>query len=295
MHFYPDSAWHIDVCQNRCHLNYDSWMLTVLYGTWLKNGDVTRKPLLRGTTPILRRSVGHGFIVIYVFKMGRRSWAWSTYPFRLQNFFGIILNIRRAASPYLPTDDVTTKEGDLKPPVSCFFGPFKSQIHRDIKISEVFPMCLCVPHLNLCWLTKLQQTIPRRVKLIFLMPGLLSGEWICVQYILSTVQVEYFSVLFDNMFKVIFYLKARSYEQYLAVVPFPSCSHSPDTGRKVKRPSQWCIQIWSLSPARNVSKNESKVPDFGQMKCEMVLYLLRFWPSLWLEMVSSTFTWPGTY
>ena len=65
--------------------NYDSWMLTVLYGTWLKNGDVTRKPLLRGTTPILRRSVGHGFIMIYVFKMGRRSWAWSTYPFRLQN------------------------------------------------------------------------------------------------------------------------------------------------------------------------------------------------------------------
>ena len=38
----------------------------------------------------LRRSVGHGFIghgfiMIYVFKMGGRSWAWSTYPFRLQN------------------------------------------------------------------------------------------------------------------------------------------------------------------------------------------------------------------
>ena len=96
------------------------------------------------------------------------------------------------------------------------------------------------------------------------------------------------------MVKVIFYLKARSYKQYLAVVPFPSRSHSPDIGRKVNRPSHWCIQIWSLSPARNVSKNESKVPDFGQMKCEMVLYLLRFWPSLWLEMVSSTFTWPGT-
>ena len=148
MHFYPDSAWHIDVCQNWCHLNYDSWMRTVLHGTWLKNGDGTRKPLLRGTTPLLRRSVGHGFIMIYVFKMGGRSWAWSTYPFRLQNFFGIILNIRRAVSPYLPTDDVTTEEGDLKPPppVSCFFGPFKSQIRQDIKIFEVFPMCLCVPH-----------------------------------------------------------------------------------------------------------------------------------------------------
>ena len=134
-------------------------------------------------------------------------------------------------------------------------------------------MCLCVPHLNLCWLTKLQRTIPWRVKLIFLMPGFLSGEWMCVQYILSTVQVEYFSVLFGNMVKVNFYLKARSYKQYLAVAPFPSRSHSPDIGRKVNRLSHWCIQIWSLSRARHVSKNESKVPDFSQMKCEMVLYL----------------------
>jgi hypothetical protein len=108
---------------------------------------------------------------------------------------------------------------------------------------------------------------------MFLMPGLPSGEWIGVQYILSTVQVEYFSLLFDNRAKVIFYLKARSYKQYLAVAPFPSRSHSPDIGRKVKRPSHSCIQIWSLSPARNVSKNKSKVPDFGQMKCEMLLCL----------------------
>ena len=71
-------------------------------------------------------------------------------PFSFAKLFGIILNIRRAASPYLPTDDVTTEEGDLKPPVSCFFGPLKSQIRRDIKIFEVFPMCLCVPHMNLC-------------------------------------------------------------------------------------------------------------------------------------------------
>jgi hypothetical protein len=105
------------------------------------------------------------------------------------------------------------------------------------------------------------------------MPGLLYGEWIGVQYILSTVQVEYFFLLFHNWAKVIFYLKARSYKQYLAVAPFPSHSHSPDIGRKVKRPSQSCIQIWSLSPARNVSKNKSKNPDSGQMKCEMVLCL----------------------
>ena len=50
-----------------------SMLGTVLYGTWLKTGDGTRKPLLRGTTPILRRSVDHGFILIYVFKMGGRS------------------------------------------------------------------------------------------------------------------------------------------------------------------------------------------------------------------------------
>ena len=73
--------------------------------------------------------------------------------------------------------------------------------------------------------------------------------------------------------KVTFYLKARSFKQYLAVAPFPSRSHSPDIGRKVKRPSHSCIQIWSLSSARNVSKDKSKVPDFGQMKCEMVLCL----------------------
>jgi hypothetical protein len=56
---------------------------TVLYGTWLKTGDGIRNPLLWETTPILRRSVGHGFILIYSFKTGGRSRAWSMYPFRL--------------------------------------------------------------------------------------------------------------------------------------------------------------------------------------------------------------------
>ena len=40
---------------------------TVLYGTLLKTGDGTTKPLLRGTTLILRRSAGRRFIQIYVF------------------------------------------------------------------------------------------------------------------------------------------------------------------------------------------------------------------------------------
>ena len=89
----------------------------------------------------------------------------------------------------------------------------------------------------------------------------------------SDLQVEYFTLFFDNRTKVISYLKARSFKQYLAVAPFPSRSHSPDIGRKVKRPSHSCIQIWSLSHARIVSKDKAKVPDFGQMKCEMVLCL----------------------
>ena len=105
------------------------------------------------------------------------------------------------------------------------------------------------------------------------MPGLLSGERIGVQYILSTVQVEYFTLLFDDMVEAIFYLKARCYKQYFAVAPFPSPTHSPDNGRKIKRPLHLCIQMRCLSAARNVSKNGSKVPDFGQMKCETVLCL----------------------
>ena len=56
---------------------------------------------------------------------------------------------------------------------------------------------------------------------MFYMPELLSGEWIGVQCILSTVQVEYFSLIFDDRAKVIFYLKGRSYD----VTPFPSRSH----------------------------------------------------------------------
>ena len=41
-------------------------------------------------------------------------------------------------------------------------------------------------------------------------------------------RVEYFSRLFDNRAKVIFYLKARSFKQYLAVAPFPSRSYNPE-------------------------------------------------------------------
>jgi len=71
------------------------------------------------------------------------------YPSRLQHSApGMILNHHRAASPYLPTDDITTEEGDLKPPppVACFFGPYKSQTRQDMKMFEAFPMCMHSTH-----------------------------------------------------------------------------------------------------------------------------------------------------
>ena len=68
-------------------------------------------------------------------------------PFSFAKFRSLVtkLNHRRSASPFLPTDDITTEEGDLKPPppVSCFFGPFKSQTRQDVKMFEAFAMCLC--------------------------------------------------------------------------------------------------------------------------------------------------------
>jgi transcription factor C subunit 6 len=72
-------------------------------------------------------------------------------PFSFSKFLGIFLKFLRAASPYLPTDDVTTEEGNLKPPppVPCFFGPFKSQIRQDVEMFEAFPMCLCAAYMIL--------------------------------------------------------------------------------------------------------------------------------------------------
>ena len=88
---------------------------------------------------------------------------------------------------------------------------------------------------------------------------------------IHTIYHPGFSLPFDNIVKVIFYLKARSYKQYLAVALFPSRPPSPDIGtRKVKWPSH---SMWCLLPSLNVSKNDSKVPDFGQINCEIVLYL----------------------
>ena len=108
----------------------------VLYGTWgwYKEAVTTGN----NTDTEAKRCVQDGFEVMSL----------EYVPFSFAKFFGIIPNFRGVASRCLPTDDVTTEEGDLKPPppVSCFFGSFKSQIRQDIKIFEVFPMCLCVPH-----------------------------------------------------------------------------------------------------------------------------------------------------
>ena len=74
-------------------------------------------------------------------------------------------------------------------------------------------------------------------------------------------------------------MTARSYKQYLAVAPYPTRSYSPEIGRRITRPSQACIQIWTLGPTREVFANQEEKNandmerDQGQMRCEMVLCL----------------------
>lgn len=71
------------------------------------------------------------------------------------------------------------------------------------------------------------------------------------------------------------YLKftlARSYTEYLAIAPFPSRSHSPHIGAKITRPSNACIQIWTLAATRSEDDMDNDDgADCGQMKCAMVL------------------------
>jgi hypothetical protein len=80
--------------------------------------------------------------------------------------------------------------------------------------------------------------------------------------------VEYFTLFFDNRTKVIFYLKARSFKQYLAVASFPSGSHSPDMGK-----AAFAFLYTDMFSFGRTERFKGQVPDFGQMKCEMVLYL----------------------
>lgn len=47
------------------------------------------------------------------------------------------------AAPYLPTDDTTTDEGNLKspPPIHCHLGPIKSQTLIEMNMLESHSMC----------------------------------------------------------------------------------------------------------------------------------------------------------
>ncbi|KAJ6509010.1 hypothetical protein C8R45DRAFT_969593 [Mycena sanguinolenta] len=139
------------------------------------------------------------------------------------------------ATPYVPTDTVTTEEGNLKPPppISCAFGPFENQRHIEIAMFES---------------RKNSEFIPESSSHIF-NPGAPAWgvDWCPIQY-------------GDR--------HGRSYTQYLAVAPFSSASHSPDIGVKIKRPAPACIQIWTLSPTK---AGVSDATDKGVMRCALVL------------------------
>ncbi|KAF8912236.1 hypothetical protein CPB84DRAFT_1841910 [Gymnopilus junonius] len=161
---------------------------------------------------------------------------------RIVDELGVLL--LGGAAPYLPTDDVTTEEGNLKPPppVPCYFGSIKNQTRLDVQMFESFPMSSFAPESN---------------GLVFNAGAPVWG-------------LDWCPIHVDDR-------EARSFKQYLAVAPFPSHSHSPDIGRKVARPSYACIQIWSLSRStkRNPASNGTNAAghDRGEMRCEMVLCL----------------------
>jgi transcription factor C subunit 6 len=48
----------------------------------------------------------------------------------------------REASPYLPSDTITTEEGNLKPPapVKCSFGPYDAQAQVEVHMFDALSM-----------------------------------------------------------------------------------------------------------------------------------------------------------
>ncbi len=48
----------------------------------------------------------------------------------------------REAAPYLPSDTITTEEGNLKPPVpvKCYFGPHDAQTQREVRMFDTLSM-----------------------------------------------------------------------------------------------------------------------------------------------------------
>ncbi|KZV71848.1 hypothetical protein PENSPDRAFT_650271 [Peniophora sp. CONT] len=66
------------------------------------------------------------------------------------------------------------------------------------------------------------------------------------------------------------YAKDRStfsFQQFLAVAPLPSTSHSPDVGARTNRPAPACIQLWALGPAKPGPEDD----DTGSLRCQLVL------------------------
>ncbi|KAF8208730.1 hypothetical protein K438DRAFT_1573564 [Mycena galopus ATCC 62051] len=139
------------------------------------------------------------------------------------------------ATPYLPTDTVTSEEGTLKPPppIRCSFGPFDKQRAAEIEMFQS---------------RKNSEFIPESSSHIF-NPG--APAW----------GIDWCPIHYGDR-------PGRSYMQYLAVAPFSTASHSPDVGVKVKRPALACIQIWTLGPTQPGFANKT---DKGVMRCALVL------------------------
>ncbi|TFK46673.1 hypothetical protein OE88DRAFT_1648431 [Heliocybe sulcata] len=159
---------------------------------------------------------------------------------------GLDILTREQASPYLPSDVVTTEEGSLKPPpsVPCFFGLLGKQTRRELSMFDTL---------------RISEHIPRSKSLVFNAGAPVWGlDWCPLHP--------------DDR-------PSRNNKQYLAVGPFPSRSHSPDIGAKAARPSHACIQIWSLSPSSedvemsnaDGKADETGTDDPGRMKCELVV------------------------
>ncbi|KAH9900932.1 hypothetical protein C8Q73DRAFT_676309 [Cubamyces lactineus] len=152
------------------------------------------------------------------------------------------------ATPYLPSDIGTTEEGALKPPpaVACSFGPYGKQSRREMHMFQAL---------------KMSEFFPNSKAHVFNAGAPVWG-------------LDWCPIYPDDRLH-------HQYAQYLAVSPFPSKSHSPMIGTRVRRPSPACIQIWSLKPSdrsgdRMHVDNDGDGNDFagdvaGEMRCEMVL------------------------
>ncbi|KAI0823602.1 hypothetical protein BC628DRAFT_1490013 [Trametes gibbosa] len=154
------------------------------------------------------------------------------------------------ATPHLPTDVRTTDEGVLKPPppVACSFGPFGKQVRREVGMFDALKMSV--------FFSESKAHVFNAGAPVW---GL---DW-------CPVHPD------DRSY--------HQYRQYLAVAPFPTKSHSPLIGSRVRRPSPACIQIWTLQSSRHVDdpmevdesvshvRHQSTQGDAGKMRCEMVL------------------------